>query len=310
MTEKDKTIELLLVDDEADFRRAATRALERQGFAVRQADSGERALEALGEGPPDVMVLDLRMEGMDGIDTLIELRKQLPDLPVVILTGHGRYLDALAGIRLEVVDFVQKPVDMRILAERIRAILARGAPSPMREKTVQELMTPPERFQRIYADQPVRELICGLAASLISPQTADPIGQPRRVVLVFDREERFLGLVRSDDILREVIPGYLLESDYASYFTGMFLAQVKVIGSRPIEEFIRQRAWVAPDAPLMEAVHVLVSACKHDLPVLAAGQLVGVIRGLEVFREIAIGMGIDIMARSSADPRRSGQEEV
>ena len=103
MTKSDKAIRILLVDDETEFRDAAGQALRRQGFQVSEAGSGEHALELLPADRPDLVILDLKMGGMDGIATLTEIRKIDPDLPVLILTGHGRYEHALAGIQMGVV---------------------------------------------------------------------------------------------------------------------------------------------------------------------------------------------------------------
>ena len=82
-------IDLLIVDDEADFRRAVSRALSRRGFRVSEADTGQRALEIVRASPPDIMVLDLRMPGMDGIETLRRLRLENEDLPVIIQADEG-----------------------------------------------------------------------------------------------------------------------------------------------------------------------------------------------------------------------------
>ena len=300
MTDVNQAIDLLLVDDEVDFRQAASRSLERQGFAVRLAESGEQALELLAEKLPAVVILDLRMPGMDGIATLGILRERHPNLPVIILTGHGRYADALAGIQMKIVDFVQKPVDMKDLGDRIRALLVWGAAPSLREKTITELMTPPDRFQRIQADQPVRDLVLLLFDSISSEDLDDPIGHPRRAALVFDRQDRFQGIVRIADLVRQIVPDALRNSPYSSYYTGMFLAQVKTIGSRPTADFVIQRASISPDSPLMEAIHVLQTARRHDLPVISAGKLVGVLRGQEVFQEIARAMLIGGIAQSEA----------
>ncbi|MBU1495221.1 MAG: response regulator, partial [Actinobacteria bacterium] len=90
-------IKLLLVDDEDEFREATAQVLERRGFQVAQADSGEKALQEISASLPQIVILDLRMEGMDGIATLQEIRKTHPKLPVIILTGHGAFEDAIAG---------------------------------------------------------------------------------------------------------------------------------------------------------------------------------------------------------------------
>jgi DNA-binding response OmpR family regulator len=280
-----KKVRLLLVDDEEDFRLAASRALERQGFKVIQAPGGEQALREVRAEAPDVVILDLRMEGIDGIGTLQEIRKIKMDLPVIILTGHGRYEDALAGIQLRVVDFVQKPVDMQELGDRIRAILVRGGKVLLREKTIAELMVPISSYRRVYINQSLREIVQVLAESMERTDEDDDRG--RRTLLVFDGQENFVGLVRAEDIVRVMIPRFLLDSPYSSYFTGMFLAQAKVVGSLSIGEIVRRHPGVDVRAPLMEALYAMVSDKLSHLPVMQAGVLVGILRPEDLFKEIA-----------------------
>ena len=281
-----QAIKLLIVDDEDDFRSAASRALGRQGFSVSEAASGEQALKKIRAQTPDVVVLDLRMEGIDGIRTLMEIRKEQIDLPVIILTGHGRYEDALAGIQMRVVDFVQKPVDMHDLGERIRFILAEGGKAPLREKTIAELMVPISRYRRVYVSQSLRETVQVLAESMGRTDEDDDRG--KRTLLVFDGQENFVGLIRAEDIVRVMIPGFLLDSPYSSYFTGMFLAQAKVVGSLSIGEIVRRHPGVDVRAPLMEALHVIVSDKLGNLPVMQDGVLVGMLRPEDLFQEIAV----------------------
>lgn len=288
MGDPKKTTRLLLVDDEADFRRAAAPALERQGFEVEQADSGERALEMVGARLPDVVVLDLRMGGIDGITTLERMRAIAPALPVLILTGHGGLDDALAGIRLEVVDFVQKPVDMGNLAGRIRRLLADRHGAPMAEKTIPELMVGADCYQWFRIDQTVQEVVAALLDAVSGPERkGGKVCPGRRSVLVHDHDGRFVGLLRIEDIVRLMIPPYLHASSYASYFTGMFLAQTKLIGNQKAGELITSYFSIEEDAPLMEAVQVMVSERLANLPVVRRGELVGILRDEDLFRAIA-----------------------
>jgi DNA-binding response OmpR family regulator len=287
MADVKKEIKLLLVDDEEDFRLAASRALGRQGFSVLPAESGERALQLLRSEQPDVVVLDLRMEGMDGISTLEEIRKTSPDLPVIILTGHGRYEDALAGIKLKVIDFVQKPVDMQELGDHIRGFFAQEKRIALHEKTISELMVPASRYRRVYVDQPLREVVDVLREAIRKPSADAELDRGRRTLLVFDRRETFVGLIRAEDIVRVMIPQFLLESPYSSYFTGMFLAQAKVVGKLPIDEIVRRHPGIDTGAPLMEALHLMIVGHLSHLPVLQKGELVGLLRPEDLFKEIA-----------------------
>jgi CheY-like chemotaxis protein len=280
---------ILLVDDEVEFRQAASRALTRQGFHVVEAESGERAIAIAGETLPDLVVLDLRMEGMDGVETLRRLREIQQDLPVIILTGHGRFADALAGIRYQIVDFVQKPVDLKRLGAMIREHLAGDRVRPLREVSIRELMVPAEGFARVYVDQTISDVVQALSS--LDLATGSNGGDPRRgTLLVFDRQERFEGLIRVRDVVWMMVPKFLRESPYSSYFTGMFLAQTKIVGRQPIVDLIRPRSTVSVDAPLMEAVHAMECDRVGLLPVLDHGHLVGLLRAEDLFTEIALSI--------------------
>jgi CheY-like chemotaxis protein len=286
-----KNIAILLVDDEEDFRRATRQVLGRRGFSVTEAESGEQALELIRSSVFDVVLLDLRMEGMDGIATLEEIRKVHPALPVIILTGHGELDDAMAGINLHIVDFVQKPAKMEQLAERIRTLVVTGRAVPLRERTVHDLMVPVASYRRLYDDQLLPDAVEALHASMSLEILGKATEKGHRSVLVYDREERFVGMIRVEDILDELLPPYLRDSPYASCFTGMFLAQSKLVGALRVGDLVggagSEVVTVTGDAPLMEAVHLMVSIHAVSLPVVQDGKLIGVIRDKDLLLELA-----------------------
>lgn len=289
--DKNTRIRLLLVDDEEDFRRATSKALVRRGFQVSEADSGEMALVQINRIHPEIIILDLKMPGMSGIETLQEIRKLEVNIPVIILTGHGSFHDALTGINLKIVDFLQKPVDMDLLEVRIRKFLAEGKREILRERTIAELMVSPSIYPKLYIDQPVAEAVEKLQKAFL-PEGSDEIKPPQiRSALVFDRDEKFLGLIRFPDLLKLVMPSYLAESPYISFFTGMFLAQCKMIGQRAMEDLIGENITVEINAPLMEAIYLMVRNHIVTLPVLKQGDLVGVLREKDIILEIAKNLG-------------------
>lgn len=286
MKSEKREIRLLLVDDEAEFRDVAGRVLRRQGFQVSEAGSGEHCLELIPRDNPDLVILDLKMGGMDGIDTLKQIRKTDTELPVLILTGHGRYEHALAGIQMGVVDFVQKPVDMEALGARIRE-LVRGGKRALREKGLEELMVPESLYERITMDGTVRDAVLALQevqAREVMPGDTD---RGRRTLLVLDATGEFKGLIRAEDILRLTVPSFLVESPYSSYFTGMFLAQAKVVGRLPLREILSTPPTLDVGAPVMEAAYWLVSRRLSHLPILKEGKLVGILRPEDLYQEVA-----------------------
>src|SRR6056297_1472779 len=116
---------LLIVDDEQGFVDVLTNRLSRRRIDVFKAYSGAQALQALRQNIFDVMVLDLKMEDMDGIEVLKIVRKMAPDLPVIILTGHGSRTAAEDGMTLGAFDYLTKPCELEELMEKIS--LARQA---------------------------------------------------------------------------------------------------------------------------------------------------------------------------------------
>lgn len=115
---KKKKIRVLLVDDEATFRGTTERILQRRGFHTMQAASGEEAMGKLA-GRPDVVVLDMKMPGMDGHGALREIKRRDPLLPVIVLTGRGT-LDSIDRAQTEgAFEYLAKPCDMDLLTSKI-----------------------------------------------------------------------------------------------------------------------------------------------------------------------------------------------
>jgi DNA-binding response OmpR family regulator len=282
------TIRVLLVDDEAEFRESTAKVLARRGMAVRGAESGAMALEMLAEEVPDVVVLDLRMPGMDGIETLAKIRERHGTVPVIILTGHGDTGNALAGISLEIHDFLQKPVEMERLAEKIRATAGPAPDQPLHERTVRDLMIPLESYRKVYADESLRTALSALKEAAESKVVGHHAEIGHRSILVMDRGDNLLGVLRRIDVLRMVEPSFLRDSPYTTYFTGMFLASCKTLADRPVGDFVRQEEMVSVGefTPLMEAVALMARHGLINLPVLRAGKFVGMLRDSDLFHEV------------------------
>nr|WP_320016691.1 response regulator [uncultured Desulfobacter sp.] len=126
---------LLIVDDEKGFVDVLTNRLSRRGIDVTKAYSGAEALRALRDARFDAMVLDLKMEDMDGIEVLKIVRKMAPDLPVILLTGHGSRTAAENGMTLGAFDYLTKPCELKELMEKIS--LARQAKNKQNGETNQ-----------------------------------------------------------------------------------------------------------------------------------------------------------------------------
>ena len=114
-----KDIRVLLVDDEEELVEYLAKRLLREGFTVRATTSGKDAVEVAAEEDFDVAVLDIKMPGMDGVETQRQLRELLPYLQTIILTGHGSIQTALETGRQDAFTYLQKPVDHDQLVQTI-----------------------------------------------------------------------------------------------------------------------------------------------------------------------------------------------
>jgi DNA-binding NtrC family response regulator len=114
---------ILIVDDERPVRFALSEILKKNGYATSEVDSGMKAIETIKESSPDLILLDVAMPGMNGIDTLREIRNANADLAVIIITGHGDIATAVQAIKLGAYDFLTKPPQIdRLLVTMQRAL--------------------------------------------------------------------------------------------------------------------------------------------------------------------------------------------
>ncbi|MFZ5451046.1 MAG: response regulator [Thermodesulfobacteriota bacterium] len=111
---------VMVVDDEKDFLETIIKRLKARKIEVTGAESGYKALELLGAQDYDVIVLDVKMPGMDGIETLREIKKKKPLTEVIMLTGHASVESGIQGMQLGAFDYLMKPVALDELLEKMR----------------------------------------------------------------------------------------------------------------------------------------------------------------------------------------------
>jgi DNA-binding NtrC family response regulator len=110
---------VLLVDDEVPFVETMTKRLSKRQLMVLSAYSGREALEKLEKNAVDVVILDVKMPGMDGIETLREVKKAHPLVEVIMLTGHATVETAVEGMRLGAFDYLMKPCEIEELLAKV-----------------------------------------------------------------------------------------------------------------------------------------------------------------------------------------------
>ncbi|MDY0110330.1 MAG: response regulator transcription factor [Candidatus Krumholzibacteria bacterium] len=151
---------ILVVEDEEDIQELLEYALTNAGFRVDVTDRGEEALELVDENNPDLVVLDLMLPGLDGLEVCRRLKQndRTRHLPVIILTAKGEEEDIIAGFNAGADDYVNKPFSPKVLLARVAAVLRRSADSrPDVEGAVAygEMRLHPGRFEVHVDGQPV-----------------------------------------------------------------------------------------------------------------------------------------------------------
>ena len=121
-------LNILLIDDEEAFMTTLQERLEMRGFSPRVATDGLTGLEMIAAEPPDVVVLDLRMPGLSGVEVLRRIRKGWPCLPVIMLSGHGSDQDFETCLSLGAALYHKKPLDIDVLLESIRTVTQGNVP--------------------------------------------------------------------------------------------------------------------------------------------------------------------------------------
>jgi DNA-binding NtrC family response regulator len=145
---------ILVVDDDAPFVRAQVILLEDEGFAAESAHAGDAALARLEQTPPvDLVLTDLAMPGMDGLQLLAEIRRRRPALPVIMMTGHGSIDTAVEAMRRGATQYLTKPVDPDELLVQIRRALD-AARLEEENRQLRERSGDPARFDQLIGSSP------------------------------------------------------------------------------------------------------------------------------------------------------------
>ncbi|MEW6668459.1 MAG: response regulator [Thermodesulfobacteriota bacterium] len=273
MTDK---IRVLLVDDEEPFVENMTRILKFRGFEVTTALSGYQALDAVKyAGGFDVVVLDIKMPGMDGLETLGLIKRWAPDTEVIMLTGHASLSSGTQALTLGAYDYLMKPCDVEDLVEKIRE--AYEAESIKRHPVLW-----PRKLVREIALHPVRGLDPeALLSEALEVMRRDVGAEAVEEVFVLDKGDRLLGVITKRDLVeaaQRAHPGVSLN------WTRL-LESLAWLPGKPLKEMMRHDPVATQgNAFLTDAANQMIVHNVRSMPVLRAGKVLGVIHLQDVFQ--------------------------
>ncbi len=288
-------IKLLLVDDEEQFCKTTSRILTKRGYEVTTAGTGEEAVDILKQNAQDVVILDIKMPGMDGHKTLNEIRKICPETPVIMLTGHGGPDSAYSSSELGAYDYLTKPCDIDLMSSKIHSAYsaARTQGELKKEKLAGDVMIRIEDYSTVTEDKTVKEAVDKLMRSF------EGSGSGHLSILVFDKNNRELtGILSIHDLIRAVRPAYLSApklsiADSARYsalfWAGLFTAQFQSLAKKKVGEVISSDAPPTADesTSLMELANLMYTRGTRRVVITGMGKVVGVVREQELFFEMA-----------------------
>jgi len=289
-------IKVLMVDDEEKFRSTTKKILQRKGFDTVLAASGEEAINKLDE-QPDVVILDVKMPGMDGHQALEEIKKRSPDVPVIMLTGHGALPSAKEALQKGAFDYLAKPCDINILTGKIEDACRHAEdPKTFEEKRVMGVMVPLQEYTMVSAEETVRDAIFKLKASFaLKISTSRILETGHRSVLVMDDRNKVQGILAIRDLLELVMPSYLTApkppmADSIQYspmfWQGMFTKEVKQKSDIKIKDVMSPAPLtIEGTASLMEAAYMMMKNNSRRLVVEVGEAVAGIIREQDLMFE-------------------------
>ncbi|NQU07161.1 MAG: response regulator [Candidatus Abyssubacteria bacterium] len=293
-------INVLLVDDEDRFRVTTAATLKRRGFQVTAVGSGLEAIEEVKKGLIDVVILDVKMPGMDGHMTLRDMRKIQPDVEVIMLTGYGGLSSALEGWHEGVFAYLTKPSSIDFLVQRIREAYCKKQDFSRKDRRVRDIMEPLSALiSTVHEDQSVTEAVEAMYRFFDRAIGATKHKETLlRSILVTDRRKRVIGVIGIIDILRGLQPPCMRLSDDrpdtgdslfldSSDYVGNFSMMVRETAKTRIRDLMPcEPPTIDANADLMEATNRLLSLRVSSLLVMDGKKAVGVIRDSDIFLEM------------------------
>jgi FixJ family two-component response regulator len=310
---------VMLVDDEVPYVEITAKRLGVRDIKIISAFSAEECLEKLKKYPQlDVIVLDINMPGMDGIEALKEIKNMSPLTEVIMLTGYGTVDSAIGAIKLGAFDFLKKPCEIEEIADKIIAAAQKKKDHTNRinawesfkeTSTLQGLMVPLEEYATVSEDANILEAFDALEKT---QKVFDPKRYRHRAVLVVNNERRVVGKLSQHDIIQALEPRYKESKErkkgaLAHFgFSQKFIESVSLQYStwdKPLQNLFQKALeqkvktfmykptegeHIDESATMDETIHRMVAGKHHSLLVTRDTDIVGVVRLTDVFEFIRL----------------------
>ncbi len=213
---------ILITDDEKSIRNTLREILEFERYDILEAENGEKALETIKKEHIDLVILDIKMQGMDGIEVLEKIKKIAPELPVIMISGHGTIKIAVEATKLGAYDFLEKPPDLNRLLISIRNGLDSSELIKENKQIRSELYGSTEIIGKSPAIESIKKLISKVASSNSRVLITGENGTGKELVAraIHDQSER--SSKKFVDVNCAAIPADLLESELFGHEKGAF----------------------------------------------------------------------------------------
>jgi DNA-binding response OmpR family regulator len=308
---------IMLVDDEVSFVETMAKRLNKRNFKTILAFSGEECLETLKANQSlDVIVLDVKMPGMDGIETLKIIKKEFPLTEVIMLTGHATAKTGIDGMKLGAYDYLMKPCDIEELVGKVEGAARRKQAHEdkmfdwkrfMETSSLKELMIPLAEYATVSEEANIFEAINALE---VAQKAFNPQRYRHRAVLVLDKEKRVVGKLSQHDIIQALEPQYKGSKERKSGaldhfgFSRNFIESVSLqynMWDRPLQNLYQKTLvqkvrsfmhtptegeYIEASETINETIHRLIIGGHHSLLVTNGSDIVGVVRLTDVFELI------------------------
>ena len=322
---------VLLVDDEVSFVETMAKRLNKRNIQILQANSGEEGLEKLKSNPNlDVVVLDVKMPGMDGLETLRHMKRVSPVTEVIMLTGHATVDSAINGMKMGAYDYLNKPCDIENLVSKIEEVTRKKRAHEekmqdweafMESSSLEELMVPLAEYATVSEEANILEAFNALGEA---QKAFDPKRYRHRAVLVLNEENRVVGKLSQHDLLQALEPGIKESKERKTGAASQFGFSQKFIESvslqydfwgRPLENLYKKALdqkvksvmytptegeYIKVSANMNETIHRLIVGKHHSLLVTDGPDIVGIVRLTDVFEFIRLRL--NTMQHAAVEP--------